>query len=373
MNILKLPNMIYPMMHVDKTNEIVDVLNEELNLSYAEVNPALTSTAGVCNWVVTHNLGTQNVSCRVYKDDKEIITDTEATSDNVVTVKINSTSDIEAETYSVIVLANGGGARGGITAIDSNLSPTSMNPVQNRILYPSLSNFIPRDTIFTVKANGTGNFTTIQSALDFLEGKWSNGEVTISIDADTFTITTLLVLNQKFNIPCLLIKGVSKDTTIINKTISENPNEPVLVIKDQKNQIKISDMTLSTVCLNDSICLSIQGSNVYMSNIKMKNADLTFINNQLGSACELDEILDLENDTEKSTMYGIITSNVSKLITQTTTIINITNASSGLFAEMGGINGIFYCKVNTTDVATKYSPALNNHSSGTGFNLGVES
>ena len=373
MSILKLPNIVYPLMHVNKTNEIIDVLNSELNTSYSETNPALTSTAGVCTWTVTHNLGTENVSCTVYEDDTEILTKVVVTSENTVAIILNSSSNIDADTYSVLILANGSGSSGESITIDSELSNSSTNPVQNRILYPSLSGFIPDETVFTVKADGTGNFTNIQSAFDFLEGKWSNGEVTISIDADTFMITTLLVLNQKFNIPCLIIKGVNKDTTIINKTINTNPNEPVLVVKDQKNQIKISDMTLSTVCSNDSICLSVHGSNVSISDIKMKNANLTFINNLFGSVCELDKTVDLENDTEISTKYGIITSSVSKLATQTTTIINITNASNGLFAEMGGINGIFYCKVNTTDVTTKYSPALNNHSNGTGFNLGTES
>ena len=270
MNILKLPNMIYPMMHVDKTNEIVDVLNEELNLSYAEVNPALTSTAGVCNWVVTHNLGTQNVSCRVYKDDKEIITDTEATSDNVVTVKINSTSDIEAETYSVIVLANGGGARGGITAVDSNLSPTSMNPVQNRILYPSLSGFIPDETVFTVKTSG-GNFTSLRDAINYLTGKWTNGSVIVSIDAGTFVDSNELTIDcSRFNIPTLRIVGKSVSETILQ---SNSTTDTETIIRIRYGKVLFENITFTkptgTKTTDYRGILADAGSFVTVGNVKI--------------------------------------------------------------------------------------------------------
>ena len=139
------PKAVKPLTLLNKTNEVIDALNENLNSSYAEQNPVLTSVEGICTWTVTHNLGTEDVSCTVYEGDKEIITDKEITSENVVTISINSSSNIPAETYSTLILVKGGigsggegGGSGDIT-VDSSLSTSSTNPVQNRIITNALN------------------------------------------------------------------------------------------------------------------------------------------------------------------------------------------------------------------------------------------
>lgn len=101
--------------------------------------------------------------------------------------------------------------------VDSALSSASENPVQNKVLYPSLSGFIPAGTTITVKTDGTGDFTNLQSAISYLTGKWSNGQVTISIAAGTYAPTGQIVLNGSLcSIPYLLITGVSEASTIFN-------------------------------------------------------------------------------------------------------------------------------------------------------------
>lgn len=72
---------------------------------YSTTNPALTQSGGLCTWTVTHNLGTKNVQVTVYETTSgdEVIVDSTRTSTSVVTVKINSTSNITASTYTVVV------------------------------------------------------------------------------------------------------------------------------------------------------------------------------------------------------------------------------------------------------------------------------
>ena len=227
MSIVKLPNIVYPLQHLDKTNEIIDVVNSQLNTGYTEENPALTPVEGVVTWTVTHNLGTEDVSTTVFRGDEEVITNVTVASENAITVTFNSASNISAKTYSVVVLAKGGliGSGGGSITVDSELSTTSTNPVQNRIITnyvkPKLDNYLPKGTTINVKLDGTGDFTSLADAIDSLEGKWSDGNVVIQLGSGTFEVTSSLSISPfKCNIPIIDIVGVSTTDTIIDNKIS---------------------------------------------------------------------------------------------------------------------------------------------------------
>ena len=74
-------------------------------IRYSTSNGALTQSGGLCTWAVTHNLGTKNVQVTVYETSSgdEVIVDSTRTSTSVVTIKINSSSNISAGTYTVVV------------------------------------------------------------------------------------------------------------------------------------------------------------------------------------------------------------------------------------------------------------------------------
>lgn len=76
------------------------------NRNYTTSNPALTVSSGVCTWTVTHNLGSNKVGVHIYNatSGKEIIADVVRTSTNVVTIKLNSSANISAGTYDVVVI-----------------------------------------------------------------------------------------------------------------------------------------------------------------------------------------------------------------------------------------------------------------------------
>ena len=245
MTIIKLPNIVLPLQHLDKTNEIIQVLNDNLNMNYSESNPALTSVEDVCTWTVTHNLGTENVNYSVYEGSNSIITNVSVVSENVIEVTFNSNTNIAKDTYTIVVMANGSGSSSGgsIVTVDSELSTTSTNPVQNRIITnyvkPKLDNYISGGTVISVKTDGTGHFTDIESALNSLIGKWSNGMITIQIGEGTYTLNHSLTLGY-YNIPIVRISGVNKDSVIIEQTAATSVFEMVV----NKGTVEFENLSL---------------------------------------------------------------------------------------------------------------------------------
>lgn len=83
----------------------------------------------------------------------------------------------------------------------------------------AVKNYLKDGTIINVASSG-GDFTTLESALDFIKGKWSDGAVTILLANETFTMTSPYVIRQiQFNIPDLVISGT--DTTKIINNIAD--------------------------------------------------------------------------------------------------------------------------------------------------------
>lgn len=68
-------------------------------------NPALTSTAGVCEWTIDHNMG-KSTSCRLFDTTlKEDVMATVITSDsNTIVVKFGSNTDIAAGKYKATII-----------------------------------------------------------------------------------------------------------------------------------------------------------------------------------------------------------------------------------------------------------------------------
>ena len=83
----------------------------------------------------------------------------------------------------------------------------------------SNENFIPAGTTINVKLDGTGDFTNLQSAINFLDNKYSNGVVNIQLGSGTFNITSPISLNvTKSNLGRLEIYGQGVNDTIIKCT-----------------------------------------------------------------------------------------------------------------------------------------------------------
>ena len=113
MSITRLPEIVFPLAQVNKVNEIVDVLNDNLNMYYSATNPALTPVEGVATWTVTHNLGTENINCSLFNGDNLVISNVSIVSENVVSVSFNASSSISEDTYKIVIISNGAGSSSG--------------------------------------------------------------------------------------------------------------------------------------------------------------------------------------------------------------------------------------------------------------------
>ena len=70
-------------------------------------NPALTSSNGVCTWTVNHNMNKKVVFNIIEVDTKEeVLATTIVTSNNTLTVKFGSTSNIAAGKYRITVIGS---------------------------------------------------------------------------------------------------------------------------------------------------------------------------------------------------------------------------------------------------------------------------
>lgn len=74
---------------------------------YTVTNPALTSSNGVCTWTVNHNMNKKVVFNIIEVATKEdVLATTLVTSDNILTVKFGSTSNIAAGKYRITVIGS---------------------------------------------------------------------------------------------------------------------------------------------------------------------------------------------------------------------------------------------------------------------------
>lgn len=80
--------------------------------------------------------------------------------------------------------------------------------------FMSSANYLQDGTVVTVKADGTGDFTTLEGALEYLEPKWSDGEIIIDISAGTYQTAGSISLDN-YKIKRIIIKGAGKTSTFI--------------------------------------------------------------------------------------------------------------------------------------------------------------
>ena len=72
---------------------------------FSAQNTALTASGGVCTWTLTNGIGSADVLVQVFRvaDNTQVMAEVAVTAANVV-IKMNSTTDIEANTYRAVVV-----------------------------------------------------------------------------------------------------------------------------------------------------------------------------------------------------------------------------------------------------------------------------
>ena len=105
------------------------------NAGYTASCPALTLSDGKLTWVVTHNLNTGDIIASLYTSaGAELMKDVTIDSVNQITVTFVAGANASAGDYKIVVMSTRS------FAIDSSLSTSSTNPVQNSVVTTALNN-----------------------------------------------------------------------------------------------------------------------------------------------------------------------------------------------------------------------------------------
>ena len=100
--------------------------------------------------------------------------------------------------------------------------------------------FLPDGYTITVATDGSGDFTSIQSALDSLQNKVSTGTVTISLKTNnTFSVSETLTIPKDTNISAIVITTTSTNPATVQTTksgfsIDKNINTNLVVFENVK-------------------------------------------------------------------------------------------------------------------------------------------
>lgn len=214
-------------------------------------------------------------------------------------------------------------------------------------------NFIPPNTTYLVKADGSGDFETIKDAVDYLEGKWSTGTVTIELEAGTFEFSSQVNINQQnTNIPLIVIKGQGASSTILKNT---NSTTGQYILGFYKANAKVSDLSL----LRDGGSKSTNYRGILVedsSKVFVKNVSATGINRIVyvagDSHCELSGTISFTSGDIAIACAG------SKIYSGWQATWNITDANRGLQVTYGGLINGYNTTCNFTDVTTKTSQTV---------------
>lgn len=247
------------------------------------------------------------------------------------------------------------------STVDSTLSSTSTNPVQNKVVKSALdeklnkSGFIPAGTIINVNVDGSGDFATIQDAINSLTDKWSSGEVVIFLGEGTYNFSEAVAVDCRyFNFGKIVIKGSGIDKTILE-------GNSILRTEGSSSQIvEVRELTLKGLSKSDSSSYSFMSD--YDSNARLVSIKVS--DNYNGIISQRNAKVYCYNITIDNCVNGIIAQ--GGLLTSSYTFINISQTTNGIKSTNAG--RIFLSNVNVTSssVSTLYSPSINTLS-GNGF------
>ena len=217
------------------------------------------------------------------------------------------------------------------------------------------SNFIPAGTVITVELDGSGDFTSLHEALNYIVGKYSNGEVTIKLGKGTFVEPRTLIDTSLFNFSQLIITGTTREETIIYTTDWTDKFQTMLAISNYGTPVFVKSCTLKGIRDDNNL----SNSAFWV---------------EAGARCKLDDVL--TEDVSKGIMsytsgyiiiMDIYVNNVeAALFCQGATIINImgcsitcNNVNTICFVNEGGIIRLCRYGFNKTNVYNEFSKSVN--------------
>ena len=216
------------------------------------------------------------------------------------------------------------------------------------------ANYIPDGTVYNIKADGTGDFNTLNEAIEFLTGKWSTSNVKIKFGTGTFTHTESVSIRggNFFSIPLLMVEGEGADSTILEFT--HNTYDPAIKVLNttafdmRKLTVKRAGGDTSTDLRG---ILSAENAEVLLHNITTDGCNYA-INAQQNATISL-----VSNITVKNCNLGIGAEGgiVGGTWGVATTFNNVTTA---FYVYGGGIIKVPFPTYTGTNVTNKSSQTL---------------
>lgn len=187
-------------------------------------------------------------------------------------------------------------------------------------------NYLPDGTIITVNLDGSGDFTDLPSAIDYLTDKFSSGTITIQLGEGTFELSAVLTIDtNKFTFGQLKIVGSGIDTTTIYKATSSEYTAMIYV--QNSGTVYFQDFTIKSDNTNYGRGIEPQDfSNVVCDKLAFEGFAHAAIYVERGATCMLGKYINLKNCLNAvlvngawfTTMYGAIfncTSGVTTIAT----------------------------------------------------------
>lgn len=214
-------------------------------------------------------------------------------------------------------------------------------------------NFLPSGTTINIKTDGTGDFTDLASAKNYLTGKWSNGTVTIQFGSGTFNLNTGVTFDGSlFSIPYLVITGAGINDTTVQKSSSWGATDySSLITIYRGNVYMVKDITLQGTGQASSAVTSSRGANVFLSNIHAKNLYRIVDASQGGYIGTSESVLGTD------LAQGMMASTGGRIGLRGSLTVN--NSYSATTVQEGGIIQIGGCTGSFTSVTMTYQPSQN--------------
>lgn len=202
----------------------------------------------------------------------------------------------------------------------------------------TLDNYLPNGTVINVNLDGSGDFTDLPSAIDYLTDKFSSGTVTIQLGEGTFELSEDLVIDQdKFNFGSLQIQGAGNNVTIIYRISEETYKSIIQVLNKGKtrfNALKIMSNKKNKI---RGIQIS-QCATVFIEQVKLEGLEDGAIFSERGGMCYIGYGNYFINCIDTINAFG------GNIAAGYNTVLYTSNVTNLLSVLNGGIVQLAYCK-----------------------------
>ena len=202
----------------------------------------------------------------------------------------------------------------------------------------SNANFLPANHEITVATDGSGDFTSLVDAVNYLKGKYSNGTINIHVLSGTYAVNGIVSLNENLgNISKVNIYGDGIDSTILNFTNVPNYNGAIN-INNVNTFFTFKDLAIVNQDTEKStrIGISVIFSRATINNCKIVNFNEGVTSTQ-GSTVQIINKVTINDCTTAIVVYagGHISTNYN-------TQFVVTNATTGISVAMGSTVALTY-------------------------------